>query len=281
MFFLLAYCQSVAKCFLAYSAKALGANRRVKVIGSLLTSLFAGLLLARVLAGWVGEHIGWRGVYLLVGAITLFIGIGLFKYIDNVAVAKQLSYYQVLKQQRALWNSYPELRRLALVSACFFAISNGIWANLSSLIHATLHWNASQIGLLAFTSLAALRATWATQHLQNRMEWQYVIILLALGMTLTSVVGISIDISILILLVFLTVSDFCIRGVQAIAQSRVLNIDPTSASRLNSLFMTVFFFGAAFRFLARGHCYSSSRLERHVPIYNSLHCSRAIFSMLA
>ncbi|RBJ73519.1 MFS transporter, partial [Pseudomonas sp. MWU12-2534b] len=41
------------------------------------------------------------------------------------------------------------------------------------------------------------------------------------------------------------VSDVGVRSVQALTQSRVLAIDPPAASRLNSLYMTVFFFGAA------------------------------------
>ncbi|MFD0708836.1 MFS transporter [Photorhabdus luminescens] len=230
---------------LAYSAKALASEQRSQVVGGLLTSLFAGLLLARVLAGWGGEYIGWRGIYLVVGVLTLLTGLGLCRSIGNVEQVTHLGYGQVLKQQRALWREYSELRHLALAAACFFAASNGIWANLSSLIHSILHWNAGQIGLLAFTSLATLRAAWFSQHLQRWIEWHNVIILLAILLSLASLAGMLNGISVIILLIFLTILDFCVRAVQAIAQSRVLNIDAAAASRLNSLFMTIFFFGAA------------------------------------
>lgn len=230
---------------LAYSAKALAAEQRGRVVGSLLTSLFAGLLLARVLAGWGGEHIGWRGIYLTVGALTFVIGLALRGCIGEVPLAGQLRYGRMLSQQGALWLKLPELRRLALVAACFFAASNGIWANLSSLTHATLNWNAGQTGLLAFTSIAALRAPWLAQRLQRRLDWHGVIALLGVAIAATSLAGVWLGSQVLMIVAFLMVTDLGVRSVQTIAQGRVLGIDPAAASRLNSLFMTVFFFGAA------------------------------------
>ncbi|MFP1870728.1 MFS transporter [Lonsdalea quercina] len=230
---------------LAYSAKVLVGTERAQVVGSLLTSLFAGLLLARVMGGFGGEYIGWRAIYLITGILTLLTGIGLSKRIDDVSLTGNLRYFQVLKLQGTIWRTHPELRRLSLVAASFFAASNGIWANLTFLMHDTLHWDAAHIGLLAFTSLAALRATWFTQYLQCRMSGPGIIILLALVMALTPLIGIWNGVSIGLLLIYLILADFCVRAIQAIAQSRVLDIDPPLASRINSLFMTVFFFGAA------------------------------------
>lgn len=229
---------------IAYNAKTVPAAQRPRVLGCLLSSLFGGLLLARVLSGWGSGYIGWRGVYLSVGALTLVLGLALIPSIQALQMPRQLRYGQVIRQQGTLWLTLPELRRLALVAACFFAASNGIWANLSSLTHATLHWSAGQTGVLAFTSLAALRAPWLAQWLQRRMHWHGAIVLLGLALMASGLAGMWAGPRVAMIVVFLVVTDLGVRSVQSIAQARVLNIDLGAASRLNSLFMTVFFFGA-------------------------------------
>lgn len=230
---------------IAYCAKTCLPAERPAVIGSLLSSLFAGLLLARVLAGWGGELIGWRGVYLIVGILTVLLGFLIRPRLRELPPSAQISYRVMLGRQYRLWLDHPQLRRFALIAACFFAASNGIWANLGSLTHTTLHWSAGQTGLLAFTSLAALRSPMLANYLQSKMPWQAVVLLLGAALVAVSLAGALVGDGVIMIIVFLVVSDIGVRSVQALTQSRVLAIDPPAASRLNSLYMTVFFFGAA------------------------------------
>ncbi|WP_374347107.1 MFS transporter [Chitinimonas sp.] len=230
---------------IAYCARTCSAAERPAVIGSLLSSLFAGLLLARVLAGWGSVQIGWRGVYMTVGALTVLLGLAMRRAIRALPPAASVGYVRMLGQQAQRWLDHAELRRYALIAACFFAASNGIWANLGSLTFATLHWSAGQTGLLAFTSLFALRSPKLAMWMQQRMRWQNAVILLGMAMALVSLLGMVEGASLPMIIAFLIFTDIGVRSVQALTQSRVLDIDPPAASRLNSLYMTVFFFGAA------------------------------------
>ncbi|MCW5282977.1 MFS transporter [Verminephrobacter eiseniae] len=230
---------------IAHCAKTVAPEQRPVVVGHLLSSLFAGLLLARVLSGWGAEHLGWRAVYQLVGILTLLLGIALLRNIRQNAINTQLHYLPMLRQQGQLWLNQPELRRLALVAACFFAALNGIWANLASLAHATLHWSSGQTGLLAFTAIVALGAPAMVRWLQNHWHWSGVIVLLGTGVVAVSLAGCWLGSQLPMIIAFLIMSDVSVRSIQVITQGRVLSLDPFAASRLNSLFMTVFFLGAA------------------------------------
>ncbi|PRC94279.1 MFS transporter [Solimicrobium silvestre] len=233
---------------IAYSAKTAAATTagRPKIVDNLLSALFAGLLLARVLGGWGAEKIGWRQVYLLAGGVTVLLGLSLFYSVRRqTQIDPNLRYGQMLRRQAQLWQSLPELRRLALVAACFFAALNGIWANLASLTHSSLNWSASQTGLLAFTAVVALWAPALVRRLQQRLHWSGVIVLLGLCMGAVSLAGYWFGSSVFMIIIFLIVSDVSVRSVHVISQGKVLSIDPAAASRLNSLFMTVFFIGAA------------------------------------
>lgn len=230
---------------IAHCAKTCLPTERAAVIGSLLSSLFAGLLLARVLAGWGGELLGWRGMYLIVGILTATLGFLIRPRLREVPPGEPIGYGVMLTRQYRLWMEHAQLRRFALIAACFFAASNGIWANLGSLTHTTLQWNAAQTGLLAFTSLAALRSPMLADYLQRKLRWQAVVMLLGAGLMLVSLAGAVLGANVFMIVVFLVVSDIAVRSVQALTQSRVLAINPAAASRLNSLYMTVFFLGAA------------------------------------
>ncbi|MEB0106259.1 MFS transporter [Pseudomonas sp. GNP013] len=230
---------------IAHCARTCLPTERAAVIGSLLSSLFAGLLLARVLAGWGGEVVGWRGMYLVVGMLTMTLGLLIRAHLRIVPPSEPIGYGVILIRQYRLWMAHAPLRRLALIAACFFAASNGIWANLGSLTHTTLQWSTAQTGLLAFTSLAALRSPMLADYLQRKMRWQAVVMLLGTGLMLVSLAGALMGAHVVMIVVFLVVADIAVRSVQALTQSRVLAINPAAASRLNSLYMTVFFLGAA------------------------------------
>lgn len=230
---------------IAHCARTCLPTERAAVIGSLLSSLFAGLLLARVLAGWGGEVVGWRGMYLVVGMLTMTLGLLIRAHLRIVPPSEPIGYGVILIRQYRLWMAHAPLRRLALIAACFFAASNGIWANLGSLTHTTLQWSTAQTGLLAFTSLAALRSPMLADYLQRKMRWQAVVMLLGTGLMLVSLAGAFMGAHVVMIVVFLVVADIAVRSVQALTQSRVLAINPAAASRLNSLYMTVFFLGAA------------------------------------
>lgn len=229
---------------IAQCAKTCLPAERPAVIGSLLSSLFAGLLLARVLAGWGGEFIGWRGVYLSVGVLTLLLGVLVRPYLREALPAAPIGYRVMLSRQYQLWQEHAQLRRLAVIAACFFAASSGLWANLGALAHTTLQWSAGQTGLLAFTALAGLGSPKLAIYLQRQMPWQAAVLLMGAALVSVSLLGAAVGGAVLMIIVFLVTCDIAVRSVQALTQSRVLAIDPSAASRLNSLYMTVFFFGA-------------------------------------
>src|SRR6218665_2652912 len=144
-------------------------------------------------------------------------------HIDLAVGRRPLAHYlPMLRQQGQLWLNQPELRRLALVAACFFAALNGIWANLASLAHATLHWSSGQTGLLAFTAIVALGAPAMVRWLQNHCHWSGVIVLLGTGVVAVSLAGCWLGSQLPMIIAFLIMSDVSVRSIQVITQGRVL-----------------------------------------------------------
>ena len=230
---------------IAHAAKTAPPDRRASIVGMLLSALFGGLLIARFLGGWGGELLGWRWVYGFVGVCGLLLAALLPGTLRNARERVEHSVISVLRQQARLWNSLPELRRLSFLAACFFAASNGLWANLGALTASTLNWSSGLTGALALVSAFSIAAPWVSMQLQKRMRWQRVVVLAAGAIIVAAAGTLSLGVGLLSLAAYLALSDLSVRCVQALAQSRALAIDPAAASRINSLFMTVFFAGAA------------------------------------
>ena len=231
---------------IAYSSKTVSPEARTQVVGALLSALFAGLLLARTLAGWGAEYIGWRAFYAIAGATTCLVALMLLGRIEEEKNnAAKIRYPALVQSLVALWRSTPELRRLALVAACFFAALNGIWANIASLMQTTLHWSSGQTGLLALTAIAGLGSASLINVLQQRLSLENVVIFLGISLSVASITSYWMGATVLMIIIFLAIADLTVRSVHVITQDSVLAINRAAASRLNSLFMTVFFLGAA------------------------------------
>lgn len=215
-----------------------------KSSGPLYSALFTGLLLARVLGGWGADRVGWRAFYAIAGLATIATGIALTTRLRQTIGATASGYFALLRSQGRLWRQSPDLRRVAIVAACFFAALSAIWANLASLLHQSLHWTPAQIGLLAFTAVPGLLASRLAAHLRRRMASARAVSLLGAVLVSVSLTAYVLGPLVAMLVIFVATADICVRGTQVICQGQALAIDPPMAGRLNGLFMTVFFLGS-------------------------------------
>ena len=251
---------------IAHAAKVMPAQDRLRVVGQLLGAVFAGLVLARALAGLLSSAWGWRNVYLLAAVATLTMALLLRGRVWAAAPAAAptqppLRYRAMLAAQRQLWAQTPALRRLALVAACFFAASTGLWASLASLLTRQWRWSLAEVGVFALLSGAALLAPRLATQLTRERSWTSAT--RGLGAWLmggASVAalwaawphpaaaqawgtgGVAVALALATLLVG---CEIVTRSVHVLAQGQALQLGPAMAARINSLFMTVFFIGGA------------------------------------
>lgn len=232
---------------IAHHAKVLPPAQRLQLVGRLLAALFAGLLLARLAAGWGSQVWGWRSVYLVAGGLTMLCGSLLARALaptpTHLLVKTPLS--GLWRAQGALWLETPELRRQACVAACFFAVLNALWGNLAALLGHSWTWSPSQIGLLALTALVSLGAPRAALRMQARWGWQPAIKGLGWLLVVAGLLAAAAGLSLPVLLAFLVVAELGVRAIHVLTQGQALSLSTTAAGRINSLFMSVFFVGGA------------------------------------
>lgn len=121
-----------AQLLIAQTAKTAAPEERPHIVGTLLSALFAGLVLSRALSGLIAEQIGWRSFYLMAGLTTCAVGIVLRGLIPRT-ISAGLRYGPLIRSLTLIWFGNPELRRIAGAGACLFTALSGVWANVASM----------------------------------------------------------------------------------------------------------------------------------------------------
>ena len=217
-----------------------------KVISTLMTGLTIGVLLSRTLSGAIGEHLGWRSVFLVAAIIAAIFGVLLNLYLPKSKASTDLSYPKLLGSMLTLLKTQPVLREAAVTGALWFAAFNALWATLA--IHVTgepFSYSVQQAGMFGFVGMAGIAGAKISGRLVNRLGSKRLIaaalLLVLSGFSVMAVWGNSLA----GLVVGIVLLDLGVFGAQVPNQVRIFSIDPKSQSRINAVYMLFYYLGAA------------------------------------
>jgi predicted MFS family arabinose efflux permease len=220
------------------------ANAQGRTVGVMMTGILGGILLARTLAGFVGDHFGWRAMFGLASVMMVVLAAMLRGVMPHRPPTFNLPYGQLL---RSLWDvlkTQPRLWRPALVGALSFATFTAFWTSLAFLMREHFHRGATETGLFGIVGLVgALAAPQAGKFADRRgpvftVSIALVVIFAAFGIMWSWV-------TIPMLIVGVLLMDLGVQAVQVAEQGRVLSLMPSARSRLNTLYMVSRFVGGA------------------------------------
>src|SRR5436190_392623 len=79
---------------------------RGKAVGTVMTGLLLGILLSRVVSGFVAEHFGWRSVFVAAAASIALIGIAAWRGLPRFKPTTHLAYGALLGSLAQLWKRH-------------------------------------------------------------------------------------------------------------------------------------------------------------------------------
>ncbi len=143
---------------IAYAAAAAPAADRGRVVGTVQSGVFVGLLLARVFAGAISDVAGWRGVYIASALCMLALGWPLVRCLPPLPrVAQPLGYGQLLASMWQLLRSNRVLQVRGVLALLMFAAFNIFWTALVLPLSAP-PWSYSRTAIGAFGLVGAIGA---------------------------------------------------------------------------------------------------------------------------
>jgi len=224
---------------------------RGKVVGTVMTGLLLGILLSRVVSGFVAEHFGWRAMFLAAAASIALIGAAMWRRLPAFQPTTRLPYRALLGSLAQLWQRHGDLRRAALAQGLLSVGFSAFWSTLAVMLHgAPFHLGSAAAGVFGLAGAAgALGAPIAGRIADKRGPATVT----QLGAALVVVSFASMALMPLLTpharLWLLAISaigfDLGVQATLVAHQTIVYGIDPGARSRLNAVLFVGMFIGMA------------------------------------
>ncbi|MBS9424463.1 MFS transporter [Photorhabdus caribbeanensis] len=234
-------------------------HQRGKAVGTIMSGLLLGILLARTISGTMATLGGWRTVFWVASVLLAILSLILWRYLPRYKQVTDLNYFQLLRSIAKLVTTTPLLRVRSILGALTFANFSLLWTSMAFLLSAPpFNYSEGVIGLFGLVGAAgALMATKAGQLVDKgkgplTTTISLVLLLLSwipIGLAKESLIGFLIGIFLL---------DIAIQGVHVTNQSTIYRIMPEARNRLTAAYMTIYFIGGAFGSLVSGYAYKHS-----------------------
>lgn len=225
------------------------AQARGRTLGFLMGGVLSGILLARTVAGFVGDWLGWRVLYGSAAVIMIAFVFALRPRLPHRPPAVRMSYWRLMASLSHLVRTQPRLWTSAGISALSFASFMAFWTTLSFLMSEHFHLGASETGLFGLVGLAGALCA---PHAGRLSDWKgsAFTVMLALGASLAGFLLMWSWLSIAGLAVGVFLMDLGVQSIQVAEQSKALSLVPEAKSRINTIYMVVRFIGGALGSLA-------------------------------
>jgi predicted MFS family arabinose efflux permease len=227
-------------------------EQRGRAIGIVMTGLLLGILLARTFAGWVSKIHGWRYVFVVAAILNAAFVPLLWKMMPKLPPRQQLTYGEAMGSLWTLWRTQPLLRESSIIGALVFASFSCFWTTLAFLLDSHYRMGAGVAGTFGVVGAAGALVAPIAGRLSDRHGSRWVV---AAGMSLLAAsygllwleewMKISTFLHLAALVVGVVVLDMGAQMTQVANQTRIFGLDPSARSRLNTVYMTVYFTGAA------------------------------------
>ena len=227
-------------------AATLGKDNRGKNVGIVFSGILVGILGARVISGLITEALGWRYVFGISAGMVLIVTLLLKLYLPEVPPKFKGNYFHLLKSTLALVKEYRVLRQAALLGSFTFGVFCSFWTTLTfHLSSPPLSYHTGTIGLFGLIAIGGALVAPYFGKLADKGNVQRSL-LITVSMIIGSILLIKLFpyyIPVLVISIFFL--DIGVQATQITNFTRIYSLHEEAHSRLNTIYMTTYFIGAA------------------------------------
>ncbi len=244
---------SVTHIVLPIAPDLVGDAERGRAIGMVMTGLLLGILLARTFAGWVSKIHGWRWVYVVAAVMNAAFVPLLWRKMPRLPPKHSLGYRDAMLSLWTLIRTKPLLLEASTLGALVFASFSCFWTTLAFLLESHYRLGPGVAGSFGVVGAAGALVASVAGRLSDRHGSRFVVTLglstlifsyLLLWAAVAMHASTPLHIAALVLGVVLL--DVGAQTTQVANQTRIFGIDASARSRLNTVYMVIYFSGAAF-----------------------------------
>jgi predicted MFS family arabinose efflux permease len=236
----------VAQILVPLAATLASPDKRGKVVGTIMSGLLLGILLARTVAGLLASLGGWRTVYWVASVLMVVMALALWRGLPKVKQENHLNYPQLLASVFSLFTQDKLLRTRALLGCLTFANFSILWTSMAFLLAAPpFNYSEGVIGLFGLAGAAGALGARPAGGLADKGK-SHLTTTTGLVLLLLSWAAIWYGhVSVLALIVGILVLDLTVQGVHITNQTVIYRVKPEARNRLTAGYMTSYFIGGA------------------------------------
>ena len=227
-------------------------EKRGQAIGTVMTGLLLGILLARSFAGWVSKLGGWQTVFYAAAVMNLAFVPLLWKVMPRLEPKKRLTYGEAMRSLWTIFRTQPLLRESGVIGGLTFAAFSCFWTTLAFVLHTDYGLGPGVAGTFGVVGATGALVAPFAGRLADRHGTRFVITLAGAAVTasfgwlwLQEKVHGSLPLHMAAMVVGVIALDGGTQMLQVANQTRIFGLDPGARSRLNTIYMTMYFAGGA------------------------------------
>ena len=220
-------------------------KRSAQIVGTLMSGLLMGILLARTIAGFTSTIMSWHAIYYLSGFLLIAVAICIAIKLPSSHNPK-IVYTDILSSMYRLLKNHQTLQKRAVLGCLCFAAVSIVFTTMALLLsEQPYQYSDFQIGLVGLVGITGVvLGPWVGKQFQKGNEPRLTTISLYL-LLLSWLILIAAQTHLLVYLLGLIVIYVALTILHILNQNVVYGINPDARSRLNSIYMTIYFSGAA------------------------------------
>lgn len=237
---------TIAQQAVPFAAEIAPPAARGQAVGTVMSGLLLGILLARTAAGFVAEYFGWRAVFAASVAALAALAAVIVARLPRSSPTSTLPYGKLLASMWQLVRELRGLREASMTGGAIFAAFSAFWPVLTLLLAgAPFHLGPQAAGLFGIVGAAgALAAPYAGRFADKRGPRAIISLAIALIAASFAIFALS-GASLIGLVIGVIVLDVGVQAAQISNQSRIYALKPDARSRVNTVFMVCYFIGGA------------------------------------
>ncbi|MGX5571717.1 MFS transporter [Bacillus toyonensis] len=225
-------------------------DARGRVVGNVMSGLLLGIMLARPISSLVADIWGWNAIFALSATVIIVLAFVLSKVLPTRKPTEKTNYTALLSSMWQLLRTTPILRHRAIYHACVFGAFSLFWTTVPLLLSSpAFHFSQTAIALYALVGITGAIAAPIGGRLAD-FGWTRSVTGIALTVVIISlllplIIQGSSPIGIAVLVIAAILLDMGVSANLVLSQRLIFSLDPEIRSRLNGLFMAIFFLGGA------------------------------------
>lgn len=243
---LIGACSIVPQLILPLTASLSNDENRGANIGIVMSGLLVGILASRAISGIVGDLLGWRAMFLIAAAIcTLLILLMAVRFPKNLPTFKG-TYKELMSSMFGYIKTQPALREASLINFFAFIVIMGFWTTMVLyLANPPYEFSTYQIGLFGIAGAAGALAAPLVGKLsggsnpRKNLMIGFILELISIGLFYFT------GHNVFLFIIGIILIDIGQQAIHVTNQTRIYTLVPEARNRLNTIFMSVSFVGAA------------------------------------